>query len=227
MKILVYNPYTNKMETYYRELNENMPYSKDNFLTVKEFKSNSKTDLLWTDRRAIEAFNRLREIYGNPIPVGYAFKRISEGGHTGMSQHYAGVAFDVGQRLDNAQRAIIRNIARNYNLFTYVEPENLTPTWVHIDKRILPPACPTGGYPLVKIGSKGVYVAVLQDALNYLGYNAGTIDGIFGNITLNAVKRYQLDKSLKQDGIVGCITWKTLTDQIANKWKIKKYSLQA
>lgn len=219
MKILVYNPSTNKMETYYRELNESMPYSKDNFLTVGEFRANSKTDLLWTDRRAIEAFNRLREIYGKPIPVGYAFKRISEGGHTGMSQHYAGVAFDVGQRLDNEQRSIIRNIAKNYRLFTYVEPENLTPTWVHIDKRILPPACPTGGYPVVKQGSKGVYVAVLQDALNNLGYNAGIIDGVFGNNTKNAVVRYQASKGLARDGIVGCNTWKTLTDEIANKKK--------
>lgn len=219
MKILVYNPSTNKMETYYRELNESMPYSKDNFLTVGEFRANSKTDLLWTDRRAIEAFNRLRELYGKPIPVGYAFKRISEGGHTGMSQHYAGVAFDVGQRLDNEQRSIIRNIAKNYRLFTYVEPENLTPTWVHIDKRILPPACPTGGYPVVKQGSKGVYVAVLQDALNNLGYNAGIIDGVFGNNTKNAVVRYQASKGLARDGIVGCNTWNTLTDEIANKKK--------
>ena len=219
MKILVYNPTLNRMETYYRELNDPMPYSKDNFLTVGEFKSNSKTDLLWTDRRAIEAFNRLREIYGKPIPVGYAFKRISEGGHTGMSQHYAGVAFDVGQRLDNEQRNIIRNIARNYRLFTYVEPEDLTPTWVHIDKRILPPACPTGGYPVVKQGSKGVYVAVLQDALNTLGNNAGIIDGIFGNNTKKAVVRYQASRGLNQDGIVGCNTWKNLTDEIANKRK--------
>ena len=219
MKILVYNPTLNRMETYYRELNDPMPYSKDNFLTVGEFKSNSKTDLLWTDRRAIEAFNRLREIYGKPIPVGYAFKRISEGGHTGMSQHYAGVAFDVGQRLDNEQRNIIRNIARNYRLFTYVEPEDLTPTWVHIDKRILPPACPTGGYPVVKQGSKGVYVAVLQDTLNTLGNNAGIIDGIFGNNTKKAVVRYQASRGLNQDGIVGCNTWKNLTDEIANKRK--------
>lgn len=219
MKILIYNPSTNKMETFYRELNEPMPYSKEKYLTVGEFKANSKTDLLWSDRRAIEAFNRLREIYGKPIPVGYAFKRISEGGHTGMSQHYAGVAFDVGQRLNNEQRSIIRNIARNYRLFTYVEPENLTPTWVHIDKRILPPACPTGGYPVVKKGGKGVYVAVLQDALNTLGYNAGMIDGIFGNNTKNAVVRYQAKKGLTQDGIVGCNTWKTLTDEIANMKK--------
>ena len=99
MKILVYNPTTNRMETYYRELNEPMPYSKDRYLTVKEFKGSSNSDVLWTDRRTMEAFNKLRELYGKPIPVGYGFKRIREGGHSAMSQHYAGVALDVGQKL--------------------------------------------------------------------------------------------------------------------------------
>lgn len=133
MKILVYNPSTNKMETYYRELDDPMPYSEDNYLTVREFRGSSNSDVLWTDRRAIEAFNKLRNLYGKVIPVGYAFKRIGEGGHSGMSQHYAGVAFDVGQKLNNEERSKLRNIATNYKLFTYVEPESLTPTWVGVN----------------------------------------------------------------------------------------------
>lgn len=133
MKILVYNPSTNKMETYYRELDDPMPYSEDNYLTVREFRGSSNSDVLWTDRRAIEAFNKLRNLYGKAIPVGYAFKRIGEGGHSGMSQHYAGVAFDVGQKLNNEERSKLRNIATNYKLFTYVEPESLTPTWVGVN----------------------------------------------------------------------------------------------
>ena len=60
-------------------------------------------------------------------------------------------------------------------------------------------------------------MAVLQDALNFLGYNAGNIDGVFGNNTKNAVIRYQSSKGLKQDGIVGCNTWETLTKEIAQK----------
>lgn len=217
MKILVYNPSTNKMETYNRELDEPMPYSQGNNLTVREFRGSSNSDTLWTDRRAIEAFNKLRNLYGKEIPVGYAFKRIGEGGHTGMSQHYAGMAFDVGQKLNNEERSKLRQLATNYKLFTYVEPESLTPTWVHVDKRANNPACATGGYPTIRQGSKGVYVAVLQDALNFLGYNAGAIDGIFGNNTKNAVVRYQAAKGLKQDGIVGCNTWRTLTEEVANK----------
>lgn len=53
--------------------------------------------------------------------------------------------------------------------------------------------------------------------MNFLGYNAGNIDGIFGNNTKNAVMRYQAARGLKQDGIVGCNTWETLTKEIAQK----------
>ena len=52
---------------------------------------------------------------------------------------------------------------------------------------------------------------VLQDALNYLGYNTGNIDGIFGTKTKNAVIRFQRANKLSQDGIVGCKTWKSIT----------------
>ena len=217
MKILVYNPTTNRMETYYRELNEPMPYSKDRYLTVKEFKGSSNSDVLWTDRRTMEAFNKLRELYGKPIPVGYGFKRIRECGHSAMSQHYAGVALDVGQKLNNEERTKLRKLATNYKLYTYVEPESLTPTWVHIDTRAKNPACARGGYPTIRQGSKGAYVATLQDALDFLGYNAGNIDGIFGTNTKNAVINYQKSKGLKADGIVGCNTWTELTREVADK----------
>ena len=216
MKILVYNNDTGRMETYNRELNDSMPYSTGTNLSVKEFRGSSKSDVLWTDKRTMEAFNRLRELYVSPIYVGYAFKRIGEGGHSNMSQHYAGTALDIGQRMSEASRDTLRNLAINNKIFTYVEPKYLTPTWVHVDKRNPNPACSTGGYPVIKQGSKGVYVAVLQDALNTLGYNAGAIDGVFGNNTKNAVIRYQRARGLAQDGIVGCNTWRTLTTQVAN-----------
>ncbi len=216
MKILVYNDKTNKMETYYKEPNEPMPYIEDHYLTVGEFKGSTKSDTIWTDRHTMEAFNKLRNLYGSPIPVRYAFKRIGEGGHSGMSQHYAGTAMDMAQALSNEERNKLRQLAIDSKLFTYVEPANLTPTWVHTDTRDPTPACPTGGYPVVKIGNKGVYVLVLQDALNTLGYNAGNIDGIFGENTKNAVIRFQKDKNLTADGIVGCNTWRELTRQIAN-----------
>ncbi len=120
-KILVYNNNTNRMETYYRSENQRMPYNNNSTLTVREFRGSSKSGLLWTDRRAMEAWNSFRYIYGRPIYVGYAFKRPWEGGHGTLSQHYAGLAFDVGQNLSAQQRNTMRNLAISSGIWNYVE----------------------------------------------------------------------------------------------------------
>lgn len=121
-KIIVYNNDTNRMETYYRGEQEAMPYVTNRTLTVKEFSGSSNSPTLWTEKRAMQAWNSQRYIFGSPIPVGYAFKRPWEGGHGSQSQHYAGVAFDVGQRLSNSQRNALRNSAINSGVWSYVEP---------------------------------------------------------------------------------------------------------
>ena len=209
-KIFVYNTDTNKMEKYYRNENENMPYTKNGYLKVNAFRGSSKSPTIWTTKRAMESFVKQREIWGGPIPVGYAFKRPWEGGHGKQSQHYAGTAFDVAQGWTNAQRSRLRTSAKNSGLWVYVEPARLTPTWVHFDRRQTPPACSSGGYPALKVGSVSTYVLILQDGLNNLNYNTGGLDGIFGSKTQNAVKRYQQSNGLTADGMVGCVTWTAL-----------------
>lgn len=128
MKILVFNNNTNRMETYYRGLSQAMPYNTNRTLTVNEFKGRSNSGLMWTSRRAMEAWNSFRYIYGRGILVGAAFRRPWEGGHSILSQHYAGLAFDVGQNLNEEQRATMRNLARTSGIWNYVEPANLTPS---------------------------------------------------------------------------------------------------
>ena len=59
----------------------------------------------------MEAWNLTRRTYGSGIPVGYAFKAHLGGGHGTTSQHYAGVAFDVGQSSTAAKRRKIYNAA--------------------------------------------------------------------------------------------------------------------
>ena len=154
-KILVYNQDTNRMETYYRGENESMPYNTNGTLKVREFRGSSKSNILWTDKRTMQAWNSQRYIYGAPIYVGFAFKRPWEGGHGNQSQHYAGTAFDVGQTLTNIQRTVLRNSARNSGVWTYIEPESLSPTWVHFDRRFGTAACTSGGFPLIKQNSRG------------------------------------------------------------------------
>lgn len=59
---------------------------------------------------------------------------------------------------------------------------------------------------LIRMGDRGSQVTILQKRLNELGYNCGKADGIFGTLTYNAVVRFQRDKGLAVDGIVGPAT---------------------
>ena len=213
-KIIVYNNDTDRMETYYRGLTESMPYNTNRTLTVREFRGASNSDTLWTTKRTMTSWNKQRELYGSPIPVGYAFRRPWEGGHSGQSQHYAGTAFDVGQLWTNAQRARLRASAESSGLWSYVEPVSISPTWVHFDRRQSPPACVTGGYPTLRRGSLSVYVLIAQDDLNTLGFVTGGLDGIFGTRTYHAVRAYQASRNLGMDGIIGCNTWRSLQENV-------------
>ncbi len=74
-RIIVFNNDTNRMENYYRNENEAMPYNANRSLTVGEFRGSSKSPTLWTTKRAMQSFNTTRYLFGAPIPVGFAFKR--------------------------------------------------------------------------------------------------------------------------------------------------------
>lgn len=62
----------------------------------------------------------------------------------------------------------------------------------------------------VRRGSSGSDVKILQNYLNWLGYDCGSIDGVFGKKTQKAVKNFQRAYDLKVDGIVGKATWTQL-----------------
>ena len=71
------------------------------------------------------------------------------------------------------------------------------------------------GFPEIYQGSQQTaYVRRLQERLNALGYDAGTVDGIFGYGTRNAVIAFQRAKGLVADGIVGQATWKALYEGV-------------
>lgn len=71
---------------------------------------------------------------------------------------------------------------------------------------------PEPSFPTIRRGSRGEYVTLAQTKLKQLGYNIGNsgIDGIFGKATEAAVKQFQRDWELKEDGIIGPKTWAQL-----------------
>ena len=62
----------------------------------------------------------------------------------------------------------------------------------------------------LKNGSKGEQVKTVQRLFNAMGYDCGTVDGIFGTKTKNAAISFQRSCELSADGIIGEKTWNAL-----------------
>lgn len=60
-------------------------------------------------------------------------------------------------------------------------------------------------------GMSGVDVTVLQSLLFAHGYTLNAINGVFDESTDKAVRKFQTDKKLLVDGVVGNNTWRSLT----------------
>lgn len=67
-----------------------------------------------------------------------------------------------------------------------------------------------GNYTSIRFGNRGDRVKTLQKALISAGFLNGKADGIFGNMTLAAVKSFQRSKNLVVDGIAGRKTLSSL-----------------
>lgn len=80
---------------------------------------------------------------------------------------------------------------------------------------------PWPGY-ILSVGSRGVNVSVMQSYLNAIKNGIFpslprlAVDGIFGSGTKNAVTQYQGLSGLKQDGIIGKLTWESIAEDYAS-----------
>lgn len=75
---------------------------------------------------------------------------------------------------------------------------------------------------LIRKGTYGTGVKWVQDMLNHNGYNL-SVDGIFGQLTYNAIINFQSSKGLGVDGIVGMQT-RTALKNYADSSSLPKFS---
>lgn len=66
----------------------------------------------------------------------------------------------------------------------------------------------------------GADVRTLQEALSALGFPCGEMDGIFGPHTEDALRKFQLNMGLPDDGIAGAFTFRALL-HLQHSWKDK------
>ena len=69
------------------------------------------------------------------------------------------------------------------------------------------------GEPQLEKGQSGEWIQYLQQMLQQAGYWGGAVDGEFGDDLEQAVIQFQSSNGLAADGIVGPMTWATLTGQ--------------
>lgn len=144
----------------------------------------------------------LRETSGYRTP-----QKDKEVGGTGRGYHTLGLALDFAGSKENMDkfakwakasglfRSVLWQVADHY--------DHVHVSWVaNGGSSYVPPA---GG--IVKEGNKGGIVEAIQKLLGGL-----KVDGYFGNQTEEAVKKFQTQRKIEVDGIVGTQTWKELTN---------------
>jgi peptidoglycan hydrolase-like protein with peptidoglycan-binding domain len=154
-----------------------------------------------------------------PNPAGSVFGPGSTGDKVREIQNIVGVAQDgiYGPQTESAVRQWQTNLGINadgvwgpitagatYDLFVFLNN--------------LPAVAPTNPWlealnnaraQIIRTGSTGDAVKIAQELLNVKGY-ALVSDGIFGSRTDHATRRFQSDRGLMVDGIVGPQTWDAL-----------------
>ena len=72
------------------------------------------------------------------------------------------------------------------------------------------------GGPSLRSGDRGDRVERLQRSLRALGFDAGPPDGAYGVQTETAVKSFQRQNGLYNDGIAGSLTIKAINSAVAS-----------
>jgi peptidoglycan hydrolase-like protein with peptidoglycan-binding domain len=69
----------------------------------------------------------------------------------------------------------------------------------------------------IRRGDEGAAVKLLQGVLAKLNYEITEIDGVFGRETLDAVKSFQADHGLNNDGVAGVDTVTAMINALWNQ----------
>lgn len=176
---------------------------------VREFACNDGSDEILIDGNLVRYLQRERELYGaTSITSGYRDPEYNAKiGGVPNSQHVYGKASDImcknGSPLEVAMTAEAMGMGGIglYSGFTHIDTRNGKSRW---DQRSGKQVGVSTFFKTIQYGSTGDYVKIAQRKLGV------KVDGVFGSKTETAVINFQKTHGLKDDGIVGKLTWTEL-----------------
>jgi peptidoglycan hydrolase-like protein with peptidoglycan-binding domain len=104
--------------------------------------------------------------------------------------------------------------ARHFQTSLGLEEESVVgpQTWNSLERHLALFVLPSKIRPILRQNDKGDFVDLLQEFLYESGFYAGEVNGIFDELTCNAVTRFQRAAGIVSDGsgVVGPETWAAL-----------------
>ncbi len=195
--IFIYNDLSRRLERYSLEAYDNMPYTLNNSMLVSDFFKNSTSYIGWSSSSFLKAWDAFS--FGE-VRACHVFRRLCEGGHIQNSMHFAGLAadFDISDNVTTKEKiSSINNFfqfSENYSIHVHISSQN-----------------PKENFPRLSCGMSGLFVLILQDALNTLGFTGGGLDGFFGLNTKHSLGEFQKSQNLNISFETDEETWFYLT----------------
>lgn len=193
-------------------------YSKSNdiFYTASSSLHSINEHTAWTDERFIHACNELCARF--ELRLIRSFVPLRPGYPLHFSPHHAGLAGDFALP-DTCTNIIsrqneIRRWCVSSGLFSYVQPQYITPTWIHAEVSVASPSSVFVPYPVIFPGNTGVHCFILQKCLNIMGFPC-LLSGRFTEDTLTALYRFRTAIGLPPEGYVDAICWQKLMSAVS------------
>ncbi len=208
------------VRTYSKEIDGKSKLTKH--FRVREFACKDGSDRILVSDELVEYLEKIRDYFNSPITITSGYRTATHDkkvGGSGKGYHTKGMAADIV--VSGVDPAIVALYAQSllgnkggiecgcYPKGGYVHVDVRSTKWRAV-KAYADRAYETINgnlFPAVTKGNSGQSVMLLQRLLNAYGFNCGTVDGICGFQTRQAIKEYQQSVELDDDGICGPLTW--------------------
>lgn len=174
-------------------------------LSVESWDDGDPDKVPWTPaqmKRNVDIAVWAHKHHGIPLRRAAAWDGSGIGGHTDFPRHWTNVPSKTCPGL--ARRPQVQEIIDRARQRVFGPTQPTDPQMVDVNIARL---------PIVKQGARGTHVKIVQGLLRaHRVDNAKVdrVDGVFDDELTRTVKRFQRERSLKVDGVVGKQTWRHL-----------------